>query len=96
MVCVNSYFWMLTCIVHCGILHFFAYCRKVQSFGDLCEYFMVHYLTVYVFILQTEIGSHEPRIRAVCDNGVQMIDNGESSVVAVNCLLLHIKSLPCT
>ena len=32
---------------------------------------------MFVFILQTEIASHEPRIRAVCDNGVQMIDNGE-------------------
>ena len=28
------------------------------------------------FLLQTEIAGHEPRIRAVCDNGVQMIDNG--------------------
>lgn len=27
-------------------------------------------------LLQTEIAGHEPRIRAVCDNGVQMIDNG--------------------
>ncbi|CAH3114647.1 unnamed protein product [Porites lobata] len=26
--------------------------------------------------LMTEIAGHEPRIRAVCDNGVQMIDNG--------------------
>lgn len=32
---------------------------------------------MFVFILQTEIAGHEPRIRAVCDNGVQMIDNGE-------------------
>lgn len=26
--------------------------------------------------LMTEIAGHEPRVRAVCDNGVQMIDNG--------------------
>lgn len=33
-------------------------------------------LTCINFLLQTEIAGHEPRIRAVCDNGVQMIDNG--------------------
>ena len=31
--------------------------------------------------MQTEIAGHEPRIRAVCDNGVQMIDNGRSLLV---------------
>lgn len=46
-----------------------------------------------VFILQTEIASHEPRIRAVCDNGVQMIDNGELTKTV---LFLDVKSLPYT
>ena len=50
---------------------------------------------VFVIILQTEIAGHEPRIRAVCDNGVQMIDNGElvqtSRAVTINSLLFACK-----
>lgn len=37
--------------------------------------------------LQTEIAGHEPRIRAVCDNGVQMIDNGKLKKLLTNLTL---------
>lgn len=65
---------------------------KLEFKGNFCcwyEYFfvdvyilvfyvyLVYQFIVFVFILQIEIVGYEFRIRVVCDNGVQMIDNGE-------------------